>query len=302
MHQYPDPYQIELRRSIALYENTGIDNIICGNGASELIMAAVHAVRPQKALLVSPCYSGYETALRASEAATEFCALDESRGFLLDERILEHITYDTDMVFLADPNNPNGALISRDLMDRILIRCSECGAVLLLDECFLPLTGRSSAADDAGGCILHIRAFTKTFAVPGIRIGYMISSDSAMLDRIRKHVPEWNVSRIAEQAGAAAAEVLADTDYLSRSVDMIRSERSYLTGELRNLGIKVYPSDVNYMLLRSDAELCDRLLERGVLVRKCANFRGLDSSYIRIAVRNHDENAELVSILRSILQ
>ena len=283
MHQYPDPYQVELRKAIGCYEGIDSGNIVCGNGASELIMAAVHAFRPKTALITAPCYAGYARALMASDTEVTEYALDENRGF-------------------PDPNNPNGAVIDQVLKEKIIEKCADKGIVLLLDECFLPLTGINEAKATERGCVLHLRAFTKTFAIPGIRIGYLYSDNTDALELIRLHLPEWNVSRIAERTGTEAAKVLSDTEYLRDSVLMIRREREYLSHELKQLGIRVYPSDVNYLLVKSDMDLYHRLLERGVLVRRCANFSGLNDSFIRIAVRSHEDNLHFIEILKTVLK
>ena len=301
IHQYPDPQQQRLREGIASFEGIGPDHIICGNGASELIMAAVHAVKPKKALVTAPCYAGYAAALRAEDVVAEEYPLREEKDFALDEGILEKITADTDIVFIADPNNPNGKLISPELKKEITEKCAECGAVLMIDECFLPLTGEWEERKEIPDKALHLRAFTKTFAIPGIRLGYMVSCDLELLESIRKHLPEWNVSRVAERTGEAAAKVLAETDYIERSVRMIREERSYLTGEFARCGIRVYPGDANYLLIRSAPDLYDRLLAKGIMVRRCANFSGLDETYFRIAVRRHKDNETLIKAIGEIL-
>lgn len=301
IHQYPDPKQQKLRESIASFEGLSPEHIICGNGASELIMAAVHAVKPKKALVTAPCYAGYAAALMAEDAVTEEYPLREENGFALDEGMLERIAADTDIVFIADPNNPNGKLISPKLKKEITERCAELGAVLVIDECFLPLTGEWEERKDISDKALHLRAFTKTFAIPGIRLGYMASRDLELLESIRKHLPEWNVSRIAERTGEAAAKVIAETDYIERSVRMIREERAYLAGELAACGIRVYPGDANYLLIRSAPDLYDRLLAKGILIRRCANFSGLDETCFRIAVRRREENEALIKAIGEVL-
>ena len=333
--RYPDPLQQKLREEIALLEGVSPEEVICGNGASELLMAAVHAVMPQKALITAPCYAGYAKALEASDAKIDEYMLSEADSFVLGEDFADRITDDTDMVFIADPNNPNGKAIDPLIKERIIRRCEEKGAVLVLDECFLPLctagidaeedagknskdisqTGASNISEDfsqAGahanrnersryGRDLQLRAFTKTFAIPGVRLGYMISRDREMLAKIKKQLPEWNVSRIAEMTGEAAARLLRGTDYLERSLSLIRQERTYLEESLRALGVKVYPSDVNYLLIKSRPGMYEELLERGILIRRCANFSGLDESYFRIAVRKHEDNAELVRQISEML-
>jgi len=301
MHQYPDPFQQRLKESIADYEGIEPDRIICGSGASELIMAVCHAFLPCKALITAPSYAGYRRALNAVGAEVKEYLIDERSGFRLDEGFADAIEDDTDIVFITEPNNPNGRLIDRDVLEKITEKCEDKGVILVIDECFLPLTERGLEKSHIRGKTLHLRAFTKTFAIPGIRIGYMISASREMLSEIAMHLPEWNVSRIAERTGEAAAKVLAETEYLAESVRMIGVERAYLMKELESLGIKVYESDTNYLLLRSRPDLYDMLLQRGILIRRCANFSGLDDTYFRIAIRRHEDNEQLIGILREII-
>lgn len=299
--QYPDPLQQKLRDEIALLEGVSPEEVICGNGASELIMAAVHAVRPEKALVTAPCYAGYAKALEASGAKVTEHALREADGFALGEDFANHITDDTDMVFFADPNNPNGRLTDPAVKDGIIKKCEISQAVAVIDECFYPLAKGRSGSGGLHDTALHLKAFTKTFAIPGVRLGYMISADTGLLAGIKKQLPEWNVSRIAERTGEAAARMLRETDYLERSLKLIETERSYLGDSLSALGMKVYPSDVNYLLVRGRPGLYGELLRRGILVRNCANFSGLDERYFRIAVRKHGDNEELIKNIGEIL-
>ena len=301
IHQYPDPAQQKLREGIASLEGIATENVVCGNGASELLMAAVHALMPRKALITAPCYAGYAVALKASDAEITGYPLDEKKDFALDEGILDQISDSTDMVFIADPNNPNGRLIEPGLKKAIIEKCEACGAVLVIDECFYPLTEAGPENEAVTDNALHLRAFTKTFAIPGIRIGYMLSLDTELLDKIRKHLPEWNVSRIAERTGEAAANVLESTDYLRASVRMIKQEREYLAGQLEKLGVKVYSSDTNYLLIKCGSDLYEKLLGRGILIRRCADFSGLGDTYFRIAVRQHEDNVELINVLGKVL-
>lgn len=301
IHQYPDHAQQKLRERIAGLEGVDTENVVCGNGASELLMAAVHAVMPRKALIAAPCYAGYAVALKASEAEVTEYFLDEKKDFAVDAGILDKIGDGIDMVFITDPNNPNGSLIEPELKKAIASKCEESRAVLVLDECFYPLTMAGAEKKAVKDNALHLRAFTKTFAIPGIRVGYMLSMDTELLGKIRKHLPEWNVSRIAERTGEAAAKVLESTDYLSSSVQMIKHEREYLAGQLERLGLKVYRSDTNYLLIKSRPDLYERLLGEGILIRRCANFSGLNETYFRIAVRQHKDNEELINVLGKVL-
>ncbi|MBR3125552.1 MAG: aminotransferase class I/II-fold pyridoxal phosphate-dependent enzyme, partial [Mogibacterium sp.] len=167
IHQYPDHAQQKLRERIAVLEGMDTENVVCGNGASELLMAAVHAVMPQKALIAAPCYAGYAVALKASDAEITEYFLDEKKGFALDRGILDQITDEVDMLFIADPNNPNGMLIEPELKKAIIHKCEECGTVPVIDECFYPLTSAGTENEAVNDNALHLRAFTKTFAIPG---------------------------------------------------------------------------------------------------------------------------------------
>ena len=302
MHNYPDPLQEELRSAIGEMTGAAVEDVVCGCGASELMMATVHAVQPKKALIAAPCYAGYGYALRASGAEVTGYAVKEENDFALDEGFAECITEDTDIVFIANPNNPNGRLIEPDVLAGIKRKCAETGTVLVIDECFLQLTERYAEQPDTSDGAVHLRAFTKTFAIPGIRMGYMVCGDRELTAEVRKHLPEWNISAIAERIGTAAAKVISGTGYLEKSNAAIARERSYLEKGLRELGIRVYPSDTNYLLLRTVNGLYDRLLEKGILVRRCANYHGLDESYIRIAVRRHEDNEKLLAALSEIIK
>ncbi len=301
IQQYPDPLHQELKEKIASYEKVSADEVICGSGASELIMAVCHAFRPRKALITAPCYAGYSRALAAINAEIVEYSLSAEKDFALDEGFADALTDDIDIVFIADPNNPNGKLIDADIKRKIADICQKKEITLVIDECFLPLTARGLTACAPEDMALHLRAFTKTFAIPGIRAGYMISHDTGRLTAVSRHLPEWNMSVIASRTGEAAAEILRDTDYLASSNSIIAGERAYLSDELEDLGFRVYESDTNYILFRGRADLYDRLLDRGILIRKCANFSGLDESFFRIAVRTHEDNEQLTQVLREII-
>ena len=299
---YPDHMQQGLREAIASMEGVDADDIICGNGASELIMATVHAFRPAKALITAPCYAGYRYALEAVGAEIREHDLKEPEGFVIDEAVLEEITDDLDIIFLGDPNNPSGRLIDRGLLNRIKEACKVKGICLVMDECFKPLTASGTKAPETGDETVYLRAFTKTLAIPGLRLGYIVCREKAVTDKIRGQLPEWNISVVAQRAGITAAKFAqARSEYMSDSLKLIEEERSYLTEKLTGMGIKVYPSDTSYLLIRSREGLYEKLLERGILIRRCDNFSGLDGSYFRFAIRTHDDNEKLIEAIGEVI-
>lgn len=299
---YPDHMQQGLREAIASMEGAETDDIVCGNGASELIMATVHAIRPAKALITAPCYAGYRYALEAGGAEIREYILKESENFVLDDSFLEEITDDLDLIFLGDPNNPSGRLIDRELLNRIKEACRAKGICLVMDECFKPLTARGTNSPDTGDGTVYLRAFTKTLAIPGLRLGYIVCREKAVTNKIRGQLPEWNISVMAQRAGITAAGFAASrSDYMTASLKLIEEERSYLTEELTGMGIKVYPSDTSYLLIKSREGLYERLLEKDILIRRCDDYSGLDGSFFRLAVRTHNDNEKLIAAIGEIL-
>ncbi len=290
---YPDPKCERLRRAIAEREGVEIDNVLCGNGASELIFNTVRAVMPKRALLITPTFSEYERALKSVGCEIKYHTLSEENNFNLTERILRELD-GADMIFLCNPNNPVGNIIDEALMDQILRECEKRGIFAVIDECFMDLV---SDGYSAKGRTAVIKAFTKTYALAGLRLGYMIG-DSKTLKRIDLVSPCWNVSAAAEIAGLAA---LSDTEYLEKTKKYIEKERGFLIDALRGLGIKTFNSRANFILFKTEKNIYAPLLEKGLLVRKCGNFRGLGGLFYRIAVRLHEENTVLLSALKGCL-
>ncbi len=294
--KYPDPSSRSLRQMIADREGLMADNILIGNGASELIMALTHCYRPHQVLVSAPGFYGYEHAARAAGAEVAYHYLSEDRGFALAEAFTRDITDETDMIFITNPGNPSGRLIDEAVIDAIYDRAAEVGARLIIDECFLGFTeGRSYEREG----VYRLRAFTKYYSLPGIRLGYLLCPDGEAA-RIAEQLPEWNVSVIAQRAGEAA---LRESDYYSPTCECIRREREYLSRALSGLGTLVYKSDANFVLFKTDdVNLKEKLIKYGILIRDCSNYTGLAKGYYRIAVKSHKDNAELIEQMKRIYE
>ena len=305
-NKYPDIKHEQLIRDTAKLFDVIEDVIIYGNGSSELIMAICHALNPKKAMLVVPCFLGYEYSITGASPKCDivYYALKEADDFRLTEGIIDAIELEKPKVlFLTNPNNPNGLLIEKDLLEKIVAACECVGCTVIVDECFLPLTGREKELSLAYNIkkyksLIVLRAFTKTFAIPGVRIGYAVCSKKMLADSIKAHIPEWNLSIFAQMAGA---QCLKQLDYIEDSVKTINAERKYLTEELSSLGFKVYPSEANYILFKSKYnDLLDRLLKYNILIRDCSDFMGLGEGYYRVAIKLHNENEGLIIALESL--
>ena len=208
-----------------------------------------------------------------------------------------------EVVFLCNPNNPTGRLIPPALLESILALCERRGGWLFVDECFLELSdgGRGTSLAPLlrpGRRLFLLRAFTKSYAMAGLRLGYCLCGEGALLERMGRQTQPWNVSVPAQAAGLAA---LGEEAYLRESRALIQSERRYLREGLEALGLTVCSSQANYLLVKSPAELSGPLLDRGILIRDCANYRGLGPGWYRTAVRRREENRTLLNALGEIL-
>lgn len=300
MDRYPDPCCRELTRAIARHEGVPEDYVLCGAGAAELIFSYCAALRPGRCLEPAPTFSEYAAAVAAAGGETERFPLRREGQFALDEAFLDRLEgggWDT--VFLCNPNNPTGQLVPPPLLERIAQVCRRKGMRLFLDECFLDLSDGAGAGSLKGRLseqpgLFILKAFTKSYGMAGLRLGYCLSGDSALLEAMSRTAQPWNVSLPAQAAGAAA---LDEGEFLERARALVREERGWLRARLEELGLWVCPSQANYLLLHSPRPLFGPLLDRGILIRSCANYHGLGEGWYRVAVRRREENRALAEAL-----
>lgn len=302
--RYPDPLCRELSAAIAEKEGVPVAYCLCGNGAADLIFRVVAAVKPKKALIPAPCFAEYELALQTVSCSVGLYVLKEEKEFRLEEDFLDSLQEGIDMVFLCEPNNPTGLTSPKELLRKILKRCKEIGAMLVLDECFNdfldePMAHTLKEEVTAYPNLLILKAFTKLYAMAGVRLGYCLSSDAALLERMRQAGQPWAVSTLAQAAGMAA---LREEEYVEKVRDLIRTERAWLKEQLRALDLKVIEGEANYLLFQSKKPLIEPLREKGILLRSCGNYHGLNDTWYRMAVRTHEENKCLIGALEEVLQ
>lgn len=289
---YPDPFCRELKQAIGSFEKVEERCIVCGNGAADLIYRIVLGLKPQKALLLAPTFSEYEAALISCGCEPEYFLLKEENGFRVKAEIADRITSDIDMVFICNPNNPTGAAAEREVIETIARKCDDCGAVLVLDECFMDFLAETHeySLKDA----LHeykrtviLKAFTKIFAMAGIRLGYLLCADEKICAAVTMAGQPWSVSTVASKCGIAA---LSDPFHIRKTKEYIKAQRAYLTEEMKKCGIKCFDGKANYILLKTNRDFGKRMRKYGILVRSCENYRGLSEEFFRIAVKTKQEN------------
>ncbi|MDE7299355.1 MAG: aminotransferase class I/II-fold pyridoxal phosphate-dependent enzyme [Lachnospiraceae bacterium] len=308
--QYPDWRGEELRGLLAQQEDVKAEQLILGNGAAELLYALIAYLRPKRALIPIPAFGEYEAAVTAFGGECVFWRMREETGFCLEEAFLNAVRADISLVLLCNPNNPTGVSVGKELLLRIAGRCEETGTWLCVDECFLPFVGREAELTlkhslERFPHVIVLRAFTKIFGMPGLRLGYAMAADRSLLSGLRRCLQPWNTSVPAQMAGIQA---LRAQGFVGETVRLIDTEREFLSRELSLLppGIveKQYPSEANFLLFRGRKDLYQRLLETQILIRDCGNYRGLEESgsrgYFRIAVRIREENEALLDAMRRL--
>lgn len=301
--RYPDPLCRELRAALAGAEGVPADWILCGNGAADLIFRLALAVRPRRALLPAPTFAEYEAALQTVGCAVQRVFLREENEFAVTEEFIDAVTPETDIVFLCQPNNPTGQVTPPALVERLVRRCAECSAVLVVDECFLDFLPDRDAwtakqlLRDAPQLII-LKAFTKLYAMAGVRLGYALCGDATLLEKMRGAGQPWAVSSLAQAAGLAA---LQETAYAGAVRALIAEQRPRMAAGLRALGLRVMDGQANYLLFRATPDFGEKLRRRGAVVRSCTNYPGLDAAWYRTAVRTAEENTRLLQIMGEIL-
>ncbi len=302
---YPDPYCRKLVSAVAEHEAVDKDSVLCGNGAAELIYSFVFAEKPNKALVTAPAFSEYEAALLAAGCDVQRYILSETNDFDIDMDFVSCLEKtDADCVFICSPNNPTGRLIRPEVLDPIISVCSKRDIRLFADECFLDLSDKGSGDEEYSLKrylkdnlnIIILRAFTKTYAMPGLRLGYVLSSDHDLLSAMSKSVQTWNVSLPAQAAGLSA---LGEDEYVEDAKRIIGKERNRLTEALKVFGWHVCTSDANYILFKAFPGLDGMLLKEGIAIKNCSNYPGLSEGWYRTAVRLPEENDVLIAAMKT---
>ena len=289
--RYPDPCCAGLRAALSAKEGVSAENILAGNGAAELIYAyAAHS--RGGAVVVGPTFSEYAAAFRAYGKQVRFV-----RGY---DGVTDLRAGDT--VFVCIPNNPDGFFPSREQIFSLAEQCRASGAALFADACFYDFVQAPSFTLsqllERGALVLQ--AFTKSYALAGVRLGYLMG-DAQVLEGVSRFVQPWSVSCLAQAAGIAAA---GDKQYLCDLRALVSREREFLFEGLTSLGFAPRPSQANFLLFEGEKELSLRLAERGIAIRVCDDFEGLvpeeGKKYFRVGVRTREENSVLLEALREV--
>ncbi len=299
---YPDPCCRTLKAAISQSYNVNKDHIFCTNGASEALSLVTGSVSPSSVLLPVPCFTGYERILsgllKPADIRYLFCREEDSFAPGAEMTSLRNLSEQLpDMAIFCNPVSPSGKLLSSEFIREYICELLEEGVFVLMDECFLRLTPGGeelslAALTERYDNLAVVDAFTKRFSMPGLRSGFIITGDSKLMDVISARSPEWNVSLPAQAVSVACLS--ADPSYMERSLEVIGSQREFIQCKLKKKGYKVVPGKGPFILFKGQAGLMEKLMERKILIRDCADFRGLGSGWYRVGIRKHEDNRILI--------
>ncbi len=304
---YPDREYSSLRKCIAEYVHTDVENILVGNGSTELISLFIQIKRPKMALIVGPTYSEYEREVTLGGGITRYYRLEEENNFILDIHSLqEELTKDVDLLVICNPNNPTSTAITRSDMRTILDICKQRGIFVMVDETYVefaedvlkitsaPLTGYYNN-------IIILRGISKFFAAPGLRLGYAICGNQDLLKEINKRKNPWTINSLAAIAGEL---MFTDEEYIKATRNLIAGERARICGILDTCeNIQYFTPTANFVLVKiqkegvSSMDLFEAAIRKGLMIRDCSTFPFLSNKFIRFCFMEPKQNDALLQVL-----
>ena len=337
LERYPDPDYVELREKLAHLNKVGMSDIVLGNGATEIIFLFMKVINPKKILIVSPTFGEYERAVKAvgtsrnsidlscsddnknienKKIEIEYFELKESDDFKLNIGNLKNeLEKKYDLLIICNPNNPTGKFLKLAQTEEILKECNKYDTKLFIDEAFIEfLADRMKESiintEENKKNLFVTRAFTKFFAIPGLRLGYGMYFDKELEQKISEKKEPWSVNNIAEMAGLT---VLDDTEYIEKTLKWIVEEKIYMYEKLNEIsGIKSYETEVNFITGKIDEKLFseglnvkvlrEKMLEQGILIRDASNFNFLDERFFRLAIKDRASNERVIEAMKEIFR
>lgn len=305
---YPDPKYTDLKKAISEYCHCNQENIIVGSGATELISSFISIINPKRALLLSPSYSEYESELEKIHCEiTKFFSKEQNNFKINVTELISTINSSNyDLVIICNPNNPTGFAFSKDEISSLLKNTS---SLFMVDETYVEFTEpevySSTPLVDIYNNLFVIRGTSKFFSTPGIRLGYGLISNKPIKEYMIQKLDLWNINIFATTMGEI---MFKDKDYIFSNTSMLKKERDFLYKELCSVkGLKVYESYSNFILCKIESkkitstELYNNLLEKGLIIRNCLSFEGLDEYFFRVCVLKPEDNKLLIKELRDLL-
>ena len=338
LERYPDPDYVELRQKLSNLNKVNLSDIILGNGATEIIFLFMKVINPKKILIVSPTFGEYERAVKATEISGDTVSLSSSNGdnknienkkieieyFELKEsddfklnigNLKNELENKYDLLIICNPNNPTGKFLKLAQTEEILKECNKYNTKLFIDEAFIEFLADGMKesiinTEENKKNLFVTRAFTKFFAIPGLRLGYGMYFDKELEKKISEKKEPWSVNNFAEMAGLT---VLDDAEYIEKTLKWIAEEKIYMYEKLNKIsGMKVYETEVNFITGKIDEKLFseglnvkilrEKMLEQGILIRDASNFKFLDERFFRLAIKDRASNERVIEVMKEIFR
>lgn len=302
---YPDINYTKLRRNIGNYININPQYIIPGNGATEIIYLLMKNIKKRLAIL-NPTFSEYERGAKLNNLEIINFMLNKNDEFSVNLKEIEDNIDRFDSLFICNPNNPNGKVKNIEELLKIMIKNDK---LLIVDETFMEFVYEEENYSlikyvEKYKNIFILKAVTKFFGMPGLRLGYGVTSNKKLLDDIYRYKEPWTVNSFAD---TLSNYIFKDEEYINSSKEYYLNERAYMLNSLRKIEkIHVYDTDTNFILIRLKDIKAEQLKlklfkESNILIRNASNFIGLDENYIRIAIKSHEENQLILKELNKLL-
>ena len=304
---YPDRNYTDLKAAIADYAGTRPENILVGNGTTELISLFIDIVSPKKAVILGPTYSEYERSVSLCGGKTSYYPLQEADDFRLDIKdFTKALTADTDLLIICSPNNPTGTAIRRSDMRRILDVCKEKAIFVMVDETYIEFSDdveefTAIPLTDYYNNLFVLRSTSKFFACPGLRFGYAVTGNRDMFSDVNRKKNPWMIHSLAAFAGQY---MFRDEEYICATRSLISAERKRLFEMYsKSPRFKPYKPEGNFMLMRIEDEgtnahaLFEKAIKEKMMIRDCSSFPFLSDRYIRICFMNPADNDRLYRCL-----
>lgn len=304
---YPDRDYTSLRKQIAVYSNVDMENIIVGNGATELISLFIKIFQPKKALIIGPTYSEYEREIAIEGGHVKYYQLDEDNDFKLDISCLKkELGSDIDLLIICNPNNPTSSALTVDDMKEVLNICKSKNIFVMVDETYVEFV---EDINKISSCpltkeydnILILRGISKFFAAPGLRLGYGICANKKLISQINKRKNPWSINSLAAVAGEI---MFTDSKFINESRELISLERKRISSILNShKNIKCYPPTANFILVKilkedvSSQDLFNAAIKKGYMIRDCSSFHFLNNKFIRFCFMMPEANDKLINVL-----
>lgn len=309
---YPDRSYTSLRNSISSYCHIPSQNIMVGNGSTELISLLIEQLFPKKTLILGPTYSEYSRELSFSDSDVSYYYLEAKNDFKLDlSDFLSTLEEGFDLLILCNPNNPTSSAITAATMKEILDVCKNRGTFVMIDETYVEFAPDIAAISSVPltnlfDNLIVLRGVSKFFAAPGLRLGYAITSNQPVLNRVKERQMPWSLNSIGAYAGE---QLFKDTSYIEKTKELISSERSRILHTLRTFDqIKVYEPYANFFLVQIEKKgvtafnVFECCIKEGLMIRDCSSFSHLNGEFIRFCILEPDANTKLLNVLQTILQ